>query len=117
MRRAGASGAAVSRVSRAEAFRMRHLEWVLYWTPSATGEGHLANVSSRGVFVRAEDLPKAGESVRIELWAHRPGIVLDGQVRWTSAEAPGAPAGFGVQILEPPRAYVELRRQSRARKR
>jgi hypothetical protein len=99
--------------------RRRHVEFVFYRSPSVCGEGHLANVSADGVFVRTDELPKTVERVQIELRAFgSSSIVLDGEVVWTSAEREHVHAGFGVRLVHAPPAYaswLSRRRRSRGR--
>ncbi len=87
--------------------RWRYLDFVAYQSASASGEGHLANVSATGVFVRTENAPRPGESVQISLRGPRPTLTLNGMVRWVGRRHDGT-AGFGAQLIDPPRAYIEL---------
>jgi Tfp pilus assembly protein PilZ len=93
--------------------RRRHLAFVLYATRSVCGEGHLANVSEEGLFVRTDEAPKIGEHVRIELCSSGAArIVLEGEVRWTSVERQRVQAGFGVRLESPPQAYLRWLRET-----
>jgi hypothetical protein len=87
--------------------RWRYLDRVLYRAKSASGEGQLVNVSATGVFVGADRCPKTGEHVEITLQSATPELSLSGTVRWKGRRHDGT-EGFGVQLVEPSQAYLEL---------
>lgn len=93
--------------------RFRHVEFVMYETPSIRGEGHLSNASETGLFIRTDELPKSGEAVRLGLREGGEPIRLQGEVCWTSSEGGASSPGFGVRLLHPPAALAELLRRRR----
>jgi hypothetical protein len=87
--------------------RWRYVDRVVYSARSASGEGNLANVSETGVFVRTASCPAVGETVQILLRGSSPTLMLKGEVRWFGRLKDGT-EGFGVQLEDPPRAYLDL---------
>jgi len=87
--------------------RWRYLDFVFYRSETATGEGHLANLSETGVFVRTDNAPRPGESVQIDFQGPSGAMVLDGHVKWAGQRDDGAP-GFGVELHDPPAEFREL---------
>lgn len=87
--------------------RWRYIDFVTFSATSASGVGHLANVSGTGVFVRTDCLLRPGESVQISLRGPRPTIQLDATVRWVGSRSDGS-EGFGAQLVDPSPAYLEL---------
>src|SRR5262245_20091502 len=88
--------------------RDRHLDFVLYESPSISGEGYLADVSEHGLMVRTEGLPKADEPITIRLHLADPApLVIEAEVRWTSRERPDLAPSFGVEIEDPSDAYLD----------
>lgn len=87
--------------------RWRYIDFVTFSAPSASGVGHLANVSETGVFVRTDCMLRPGESVQISLRGPRPMIELEAAVRWIGRRSDGS-EGFGAQLVEPPLRYLEL---------
>jgi hypothetical protein len=72
--------------------------------------GQLRNVSRFGVFVRSEDLPRPGAAVAVQ-FRTPDGRLVDarGEVRWnTHGLTHATHPGFGVQIHEPPREFLEF---------
>ncbi len=78
----------------------------------AEGMGHVKNVSRAGMFVRSNDLPRPESAISLQFETPATGesINLRGEVRWTTdGQGSAHPApGFGVQLLEPPREFVEF---------
>jgi hypothetical protein len=73
------------------------------------GQGRVSDLAPAGLFVATEDLPEPDERVYVS-FAGPTGIRIEvqGTVRWTSAERPVEPAGFGMQIEDPPPEYSEF---------
>ena len=79
----------------------------------AEGVGHLKNVSRAGMFVRSSDLPRPESAIAIQFEAPETGasINLRGEVRWTTdGHGISAGPGFGVQLHEPSREFVDFLR-------
>jgi hypothetical protein len=87
--------------------RWRYIDFVTFQATSVTGVGHLANLAEAGVFVRTDCLPQLNEVVRICLRGSTPTIELNATVRWIGRRSDGS-EGFGAQLVDPPRAYLEL---------
>ena len=92
---------------RRTATRWRYVDFVDYRSASVNGEGHLANVSDTGVFVRATALPAPAEPIELTLRGMTPTLSLEAQVRWAGTRHDGV-VGFGAELVSPPAAYVEL---------
>jgi hypothetical protein len=92
--------------------RWRYLDFVIYHAKSVRGEGHLANVSDTGVFVRTDLFPQVGEAVELILQGTDgdPNTThLHGTVRWIGRRHDGA-EGFGAELIDPPEAYLTMLR-------
>jgi hypothetical protein len=87
--------------------RWRYVDFVGYRSTSVSGEGHLANISDTGVFVRAAALPAPGERVELTLRGSTPPLCLQAEVRWAGPRHDGV-VGFGAELVDPPAAYLEL---------
>src|SRR5262245_13964613 len=87
--------------------RWRYVDFVGYRSASVSGEGHLANGSDTGVFVRTSALPQHSETVELTLRGTTPPLALQCQVRWIGSRHDGV-VGFGAELVNPPPAYVEL---------
>lgn len=82
---------------------------------STQGEGYLKNVSKSGLFVRSDQLPMRGETLRVRIertfgdW-----VEVEGEVRWTTqdldVDRPVRP-GFGLRILKPTRDFKVFYRE------
>jgi len=59
------------------------------------------------VFIRADNAPEPGESVQIVFWGTSSELELQAVVRWVGQREDGA-EGFGAQLVDPPREYLEL---------
>jgi hypothetical protein len=92
---------------RRNSVRWRYVDSVIFTGKTASGPGHLANVSETGVFVRTGCCPAPGETVQILLRGSWPTIMLKGNVRWFGRLQDGT-EGFGVQLEDPPPEYLEL---------
>ena len=87
--------------------RWRYRDFVVYRTNAGSGEGQLMNVSSGGLFVRTRHPPELGERIEIILQGTQPPVTLEAQVCWRGTRRDGA-AGFGAELFEAPRAYLDL---------
>ena len=87
--------------------RWRYRDFVVYRSESASGEGILANVSSSGLFIRSKRIPELGDLVQLNLQGTTPPLSLEGHVRWTGTRRDGS-TGFGIQLVEPPKGYLEM---------
>ena len=82
---------------------------------SIQGEGYLKNVSKSGLFVRSDQLPTRGETLKVRIertfgdW-----VEVEGEVRWTTqdldVDRPVRP-GFGLRILKPTRDFKVFYRE------
>src|SRR5262245_41697899 len=87
--------------------RWRYRDFIVYHSRTSSGEGLLGNVSSGGIFVRTSRPPELGERVELVLQGTTPPLSLQGKVCWVGSRKDGS-AGFGVELVEPPRAYLEM---------
>jgi len=88
--------------------RWRYIDSVRFDSESVSGgEGHLADVAERGVFVRTDRTPLPGETVRVVLEVSQTRVELAACVRWVGRREDGA-LGFGAELTEPPQAYTDL---------
>ena len=75
----------------------------------------MQNVSKSGVFVRSEEIPVRGETVKLT-FARSFGdwVTVQGEVRWTTqhldVDRPVRP-GFGLRIAEPPAEFKAFYRE------
>ena len=76
---------------------------------SRVGQGQVSNLAPAGLFVATEDLPEPEERVYVSFTGPSGvRIEVEGTVRWTTAERPSEPPGFGMQIDDPPAEYAEF---------
>ena len=87
--------------------RWRYIDFVTFSATSASGVGHLANVSEAGMFVRTDCVLRPDESVHISLRGPKPTIQLEATVRWVGRRADGS-EGFGAQLVNAPPTYLKL---------
>jgi hypothetical protein len=77
---------------------------VLLSTDTLRFPGEILSLSTKGLFVRASELPPVGTSVRIVLEDQRAGKVeIVGEVRWTTDQIPAGQytdQGFGLRFTE-----------------
>jgi hypothetical protein len=84
---------------------------VRYLAQGFEATGHLENVSRAGLFVRAEELP-APETMVVLQFRPPTGALVEarGEVRWNTEglRKPEMAPGFGVQLHQPSREYLEF---------
>jgi len=96
--------------------RLRHLRRAEFSTPKLHGQGHLCQVSEIGLFLRCDELPEIGESVRVTLLEPTPHFIAAGTVKSLCEDGPER--GFGMAIAQAgPRwqALIASLRQARDR--
>jgi hypothetical protein len=85
---------------------------IRFMAEGAEGVGHVKNVSRAGLFVRSNDLPRPESAIALQFETPSTGesINLRGEVRWTTdGQGSVDPSpGFGVQLHEAPRAFLEF---------
>jgi hypothetical protein len=94
-------------LDRRSTVRWRYVDRAVYSAKSASGHGHLANVSETGVFVRTDAPPTPGDTVQVLLRGSSPMLMLKGEVRWSGRLQDGT-EGFGAELVDPPQSYLEL---------
>jgi hypothetical protein len=87
--------------------RWRYRDFVVYHSKTSSGEGLLGNLSSGGIFIRTSRPPEIGELVELVLQGTTPPLSLQGKVRWSGSRRDGS-AGFGAELVDPPRGYLEM---------
>ena len=87
----------------------------LFESAEVQGQGYLKNVSKSGVFVRADDLPRRGETVKVSFArGYGEWVRIEGEVCWTTADLDldrPVRSGFGLRIEDPPPEFREFYRQ------
>jgi hypothetical protein len=86
--------------------RLRHLRLAQYNTSKLHGEGHICHVTEIGMFLRCDELPEIGESVRVTLAEPKPHFVASGTVKSLREDAPNR--GFGMEITQSTPRYQAL---------
>ena len=84
---------------------------IRFLTDGLEAVGEIRNVSRAGLFVASSDLPRPGTITALQFQPPCGRLVdLRGEVRWNTQGlvSPSIPAGFGVLLYEPPRAYREF---------
>ncbi len=83
-----------------------------FQSEGVAGHGHVKNISKEGLFLRVNDLPEPGMTVRVILEPeNRRKIEVDGQVMWTTAQLPAeakAAPGFGMHFDHLSDEFAEL---------
>lgn len=75
----------------------------------AKAQGHVSRLSRKGLFFATETLPTPGELVRVAFLDHDGNkIKVNGTVRWTTAQERRSASGFGMEIEDPPEAYLDF---------
>ncbi|MFQ5513569.1 MAG: PilZ domain-containing protein [Myxococcota bacterium] len=76
------------------------------------GVGLLTDISRTGLFIRSQELARAGAVVALQFRAPTGELIdLRGEVRWSTegeTDANGSEAGFGVLVYEAPLPYREF---------